>query len=50
MSDFIHDKIIVPMNNFAEKHLKFISQASLVISIISIIISIISLVMQLSLI
>lgn len=49
MSDFIYDKIIIPMNNFADKHPNFIFRLQVTLCIISMILSIINLIMILSL-
>lgn len=40
ISDFIDEKIIVPMNKFADRHPKFIFWTPIVISTISLIASI----------
>lgn len=40
MSDFIYDKIIIPMNKFADKHPKGIRNFQWIIAIIALIVSI----------
>ena len=40
MSDFIYEKIIIPMNNFTDKHPTGIRRFSLIIAIIALISSI----------
>lgn len=44
MGDFIDEKIIIPMNNFADKHYRFIFWCPIGMSIASIIITTISLI------
>lgn len=49
MGDFIDEKIIIPMNNFADKHPNFIFRLQVTLCIISMILSIANLITILSL-